>query len=393
MSPRVTSTPAGIRPSTVYLPELESLRGVAIVLVMFFHADGVVRMPFLNTIGMWPPLATALIFGGHTGVTLFFVLSAFLLSMPFLAEAEGGRTVSRPDFYRRRALRILPLYWFMMLLGGLVTAAEPSDLRRAFAHMAFINSVPSWVRPFQPFTNVTWSLATEVQFYVLLPLLPLLLGTPQRRRVGAVVLAGYLAFYVCLVCGLLGGLGQAVVECFRSSVLGRGPIFLIGVLAAATYRRHGDRLRQFAARGGWAGDALLVGCLLGLSLLLRPIVFRGPFASDATVPLFAWHTLEAALWATVVLVVLVAPLRLRPVLVNPIFARLGVLSYSIYLIHQPVWTYSLQPVRSYWGMAAGWVPGTGYWLVGATALIIALSELTYRYVETPFLVRKSRLDA
>lgn len=380
-------TPAGIRRSTVYLPELECLRGLAIFLVMYFHADGTVRMPFGNSIGTWPPLATALLFAGHTGVSLFFILSAFLLSTPFLAEADGGRRVSRVDFYRRRALRILPLYWCVMIVGGLVTAPGPG---RVVAYMLFLNSFPSAVGAYVPFTNVTWSLAAEFQFYLVLPLLTLCIGSPARRRIGGVLLGLYAVFYGCLVTGRLDRIGTPALYFIRSGVLGRAPLFLFGILGAMVYRRHANRLRELAARWPWAGDALLIACFVALALLLRPIVFLGAFRSDAR--WFAWHVLEGALWTLIVLLVLIAPLRLRPLLVNPIFARLGLLSYSIYLLHQPVWHYSLYAVRRAWSLSSGWVPGTGYWIVGASMLLIGLCEFTYRYVEQPFLVRKSRID-
>lgn len=82
--------PAGIRRSSTYFPELESLRGIAIVLVVVFHADAVMLVPFFNREGSWPSLPLALVFAGHTGVTLFFVLSAFLLGLPFLKEAGAA---------------------------------------------------------------------------------------------------------------------------------------------------------------------------------------------------------------------------------------------------------------------------------------------------------------
>src|SRR4029453_9298894 len=106
--------PPGIG-SSAYLPELEGLRGLAILLVVAFHchsvACGIARE---DACGRAP---LALIGAGHTGVGLFFVLSAFLLSLPFLRESAGGTKVSRWRFYQRRALRILPLYWGVLAVG------------------------------------------------------------------------------------------------------------------------------------------------------------------------------------------------------------------------------------------------------------------------------------
>ena len=80
--------PAGIRDARSYSPELESLRGVACLLVFLFHASGTVDS---GAQGVGP--LRAFVYAGHTGVTLFFVLSAFLLSRPFLAQARGGPRV------------------------------------------------------------------------------------------------------------------------------------------------------------------------------------------------------------------------------------------------------------------------------------------------------------
>ena len=76
-----------------YLPELESLRGIAILLVFWFHVEGVLFLPRprpLEVVLPWQAFVRA----GHTGVSLFFVLSAFLLSLPFWREPRGGPYLS-----------------------------------------------------------------------------------------------------------------------------------------------------------------------------------------------------------------------------------------------------------------------------------------------------------
>jgi peptidoglycan/LPS O-acetylase OafA/YrhL len=194
--------PTGIARDARYFFELECLRGVAIALVVLFHADGLVRFPFRNTKGMWPPLPLALVFGGHTGVSLFFVLSGFLLALPFLAEADGERRVDRRVYYRKRALRILPIYWAVLALGVVVTVRSVADLLPSLGHFDFLNSVPSLIRPMRPFTDVTWSLATEVQFYAVLPLVALCLRTRLRL---ALLLALFSLAYLTVVIGPFGG--------------------------------------------------------------------------------------------------------------------------------------------------------------------------------------------
>ena len=103
--------PVGVAIATHYLPELESLRGLAMLLVFLFHLDSIVRGPSRPASHATVSPLLAYIQAGHSGVNLFFVLSAFLLSLPFLSQAAGGRVVSVRRYAGRRALRILPLYY------------------------------------------------------------------------------------------------------------------------------------------------------------------------------------------------------------------------------------------------------------------------------------------
>jgi peptidoglycan/LPS O-acetylase OafA/YrhL len=119
----------GLRRSSVFIPELESVRGIAILLVFVFHVDGNVRFPF--SVVPSTPLALAFVRAGFTGVDLFFVLSGFLLSLPFLADGAGGKQLVVRDYTLRRALRILPLYYVAVAVGTVLSAKHLADLRGA----------------------------------------------------------------------------------------------------------------------------------------------------------------------------------------------------------------------------------------------------------------------
>src|SRR5262245_20094341 len=234
--PETHAVPTGIARDAHYFFELECLRGVAIALVVLFHADGLLRFPFRTTTGMWPPLPLALVFAGHTGVSLFFVLSGFLLSLPFLAEIDGERRVDRRLYYRKRALRILPIYWAVLALAVVVTVRSLPELLPRLGYFIFLNSDPDLIPPMRPFTDVVWSLATEVQFYAVLPLLPLCL---RSRRRGAIVLAVLGLLYLDL---LVGPLARSPTRPFLTNgVFGRLPQFAAGIAAAWLYRRRQAR--------------------------------------------------------------------------------------------------------------------------------------------------------
>jgi peptidoglycan/LPS O-acetylase OafA/YrhL len=383
--------PAGIRRGSAYFPELESLRGLAIVLVFVFHADGALLFPLRNRVGLESPLPLLYVWAGHTGVTLFFVLSAFLLSLPFLDEAYGGRPVSRRQFYQRRALRILPLYWVAVVVATILTSHALGDLSHGLPYLAFLQSKPNLPTAMRPFSGVWWSLATEVQFYVLLPLIAL--GFGLSRRLTLAILAVYAVAYVAVATGLvLPGLEPWLRA---QSVVGRGPVFLSGILAAWFYRRHGDvvRTRLAASRplAGGGADLILAIVLVALAFLLRWVNRSGFFPIEQT-RWYVWHVPESLLWTAVLLILLLAPLRLKAVFSNPVLAWLGVVSYSIYLLHQPLLFYSVFVARRLFPGTMGWSPSAVLWFVTVTAVCVGLASLTYRFIERPFLVRKARID-
>ena len=169
-----------------------------------------------------------------------------------------------------------------------------------------------------------------------------------------------------------------------------------GILAAWLWQRHGPGLRVRLAgsrslSSGGADLALLV-VLVTLAYLLLWSTFRGFMSLEVTGE-YLWHVPEGVLWTMVLLLVVLFPLRSRVLIVNPLAARLGVLSYSIYVLHQPVLEYTLQPWRARLPQAGlGWDPLIACWFVLAAATCLGLAVVTYRVIERPFLVRKARLD-
>src|SRR5438105_4863766 len=149
------------------LPQLDGIRGVAILVVMFHNESGI-----------YPSLRLENIFAnGWMGVDLFFVLSGFLIT-GILLDSKDSETYFR-DFYMRRCLRIWPLYYSMILFMFVILPATDS----AAARIVFERSSPWWSYPFflQTFfvqiparaagpLGVTWSLAIEEQFYLIWPL-------------------------------------------------------------------------------------------------------------------------------------------------------------------------------------------------------------------------------
>ena len=161
------------------IPHIDGARALAASSIVVYHvwrygaADGPVALGPLSRLMPHLPV----------GVTLFFTLSGFLLYRPFASALARGRT--RPDlaaYLRNRALRILPAYWVILLITGVVMGATivRHDLQRGSlaAHPGLLVRDAFLVQNYDPGTILTgigpaWSLAIEVAFYLALPILGL----------------------------------------------------------------------------------------------------------------------------------------------------------------------------------------------------------------------------
>jgi len=291
------------------IPALDGLRGIAIVLVLCYHFS-------------FPPGIP-----GPMGVTIFFVLSGFLITWLLLNENERSGTVSLRNFYKRRVLRIFPAfycYWFLSVVVLWLAHRKIlwSEFGSAFLYLSnyYYSFVPSQ-RPFMPFT---WSLAVEEQFYVLWPSLFLL----YRRNLKK------LTYFL---------LGLIMVSWVYRAIL------CFGLHASQVYLQHSFDTRV---------DSLMTGALLAVLLKRKVIlgyfesVSRTPIAPVISVGLLCLSTvlgdqitvfdyrhtigymIEPALIATFIVQMIVLGnqgawswINARPI------QMLGVLSYSIYLYH------------------------------------------------------------
>ncbi|MFN8542803.1 MAG: acyltransferase family protein [Candidatus Binatia bacterium] len=335
------------------MPELDALRGLAIALVFGFHAYGIGHglVPLPTEVS----LPFAFVRAGNTGVSLFFVLSGFLLARPFLAAADSGALPSWRDFYARRALRILPMYVLVVAVTTAAVAREPGEL---------------------------------------LPLLGLCLVSRTGRMLGAILLAAVVVAYGLYVTGTVTVPTLEGEWLLGASVLGRGPVFGAGIAAAWLHRRHGERIRACAERVDgrvpWMGELLLLGLLGALGVLLRWMIQLG-FLRQGLPPMVAWHVPEGIVWALVLLVVLLAPLRVRWLLCARPLRALGEISYSVFLIHVGVlWAAVRGSQLAVPGRLTGWNAAAFGVVAAATVVCLGLSTLTYRVVEQPFLRRKAR---
>lgn len=364
------------RRADAYLPAVTGLRGVAAGWVLLYHGWQFAHGPKLAVggIDLTPLLAT-----GYMGVDLFFVLSGFLLGLPFIA-ARRDPSLPAPSlrrFWANRFRRVLPAYWFqlsLLVVIALLAGTPAFGLGDVLAHYGLVFNLErndSLVNP------VYWSLPVEWDFYLFLPLLAL----PFRRARGALgwallLVAAAIGFrLLCMAAVQQWGADGIAVYRWIIQLPGRIDQFVLGMLAAWAFL-------ALPARGvtrglAWAGLALVL-------LMSWGAAARGDFITQGIAPWLYWHySLVALGFAAIVLAVSQHPRSLlaRGLASRPI-AWLGMVSYSLYLWHYPLlqWQQALAPAAwpAWWGVAL------------VLPAILLVSWLSYRLIERPFLGARAR---
>jgi peptidoglycan/LPS O-acetylase OafA/YrhL len=341
------------------MPEVDGLRFIAIFSVMLFHvyfnvtqAPNVVLAPSHLDVLIWP------VTQGFRGVQLFFVISGFILGLPFASHyLVGGPPVNIGKFYLRRLTRLEPPYVLALLMFyGAAVAMHNVHTRES----GFYSGLPLrlvyayyFVRAASPtLDGVTWSLEIEVQFYLLAPLLAKIfkLATMPRRLIlaGAIFGAPLLAH---------------VVPRGWATLLGSLQYFLIGFLLADIHCT-GAGSRRLRA---WILDMVGIGCLL--VMLLAP-------ETPVLLVLLPW----------VLGGIFLAGLRggaFKSFLRRPSISVLGGMCYSLYLLHNPLLSFVTTKVIAN-GMS---LPRAYLWLtVAGMPFVLAAGTAYYILIERPCMV-------
>lgn len=327
-------------------PELDGLRGLAVLLVVLSHAsnEGLHLAPGLDFRGV-----------GRTGVFLFFVLSSYLLTDQLLAL--GAAPLRRPGtwgrYAARRLLRVYPGY---LLALGVTLALGGMTVPHALEHLALVRA--EWH---------FWTIPVEVLFYLALPPLALALtALPGPRAQAALLVALALLAWLAWPPDY-----PAHAPEFRPSVLPFLVVFLTGSLVAVV------------ARSGWSGVARAgplawVG-LVGLALLAPAVASVLVGRELEHTHFHLWFVRQAALSALVLLGVVTSTGRLTRALGSPPLGFVGRASYSVYLLHRIPLAFVVE--RGLVGARGAWVA------LGAS---LALGALAYALVERPFQRRPTR---
>jgi peptidoglycan/LPS O-acetylase OafA/YrhL len=347
-------------------PALDGLRGVFIFLVLTVHAG----LPFMQ--------------GGGLGVDGFFVLSGFLITCLLLQEWQQYGSISLRRFYFKRALRLLPALYALLALVGLITlfyltgdGAVATGRAMILSFLYCTNLAPLLFQDYHIGLGLMshgWSLALEEQFYLVWPLL----------------LIGLLA---------LRPTGKQLAMCI-GALVALGPLWRVWIMTTGSeaLRYLGDDTRA---------DTLLIGCTLGAlaaggmilpsaraARLTRWIALAGIAVIAYLVVNTSWYADRFAYYLAPPITALCVAASLLHLVVSPNgrmarllswkpLVQLGVVSYGVYLWHNPV--FHLVQTGS-----DGWLNlPMQFTRLAITAILVIVS---YRYIERPMLRKKARLS-
>lgn len=333
----------------IYRPEIDGLRAVVVLPVILFHAG------------------FKLFSGGFVGVDVFFVVSGYLITTIIISELDAGR-FSLPRFYERRARRILPALFFVMaccvpFAWLWMSPPQFKDFSQSLVAVALFGSNFLFWREDGYFAAAaeqkpllhTWSLAVEEQYYMLFPLALILLWRFRRDRV---VLFVALAAMVSLIASEWGWRNAPAANFYLA------PTRIWELLAGS--------LCAFVLRNGAPFDRALWGNLAaaaGLALICYSVVAFGDGTPAPSVYLLL------PVMGTCLIILFAGPgtwvarlLRARPLM------AIGLISYSAYLWHQPLFAFARLRFGS--ELQAGE-------MAALSLASLAIAYFSWRFVERP----------
>lgn len=338
-----------------YRAEIDGLRAVAVIPVILFHAGA----KYFS--------------GGYVGVDVFFVISGYLITTIILAEKEQG-SFSIFNFYERRARRILPALFLVMLVSlpfawfWLMPSNMEGFAKSLIAVSTFSSNILFWqetgywgtANELKPLLH-TWSLAVEEQYYVLFPLFLMFMWKFRRRW----ILSSFIFVAVTsLLLAQWGAYNKPHGTFFLLPT--RGWELAIGAFIAFYFLYRQQLVRNLLTHK--IMDETLG--LLGLAMILYAVVAFTP-----STPFPSFYALIPTLGAAFIIIFSSSQTLVGRLLGSKIFVGVGLISYSAYLWHQPMLAFARNESLT---------KPDHLTLIILSLLSLPLAYLSWRYVEKPF---------
>lgn len=357
---------------------LDTLRAIAIIIVLIYHYKVVVSSE--NIFGFMSQL-------GWTGVDLFFVLSGYLIGNQILSAFAKGQGFSLKLFYIRRILRTLPNYYFVLALYFIFPLAlSGTATAPLWSFLTFTQNLD--LRAGETFTH-SWSLCIEEQFYLIFPVIALLIVYTKRSVmlgwaaiISAMLLAIFLRGFNWYEHGEAAIAMQPFMEHIYYPSFTRFDELLPGVAIALLKNFHPTTYAAILRRG----NLLLTTGLVSVGIMfyaLHNYAYIEGYGRTLTVTAFGYSFLAIS-FAILVLAALSPNSVLHRIRI-PGVASLALWSYAIYLIHKPLFLVLKAPLTELGIDINGWL---------GVAIIMAVSIFCgwalYFFVETPFMKLRAR---
>lgn len=345
-----------------YRAEIDGLRAIAVIPVIFFHAGS-----------MW-------FRGGYVGVDVFFVISGYLITTILLTEMEENG-FSLINFYERRARRILPALFLVMLISfvGAWLIFQPQDMKDFAESLVAVSLFSSnflfwhetnyWdtASEFKPLLH-TWSLAVEEQYYILFPLFLMALWHWRKRWI-------FGAFLLVSLASLALAQWDAYHHPARNFYLlpSRGWELAIGALIAFLFIYRREMMQTLVTKRVSEESFGLLGLVM---------IAYSVFMFDEHTPHPSLYTLLPTIGAGLIITFVSSATFAGRLLGSKVLVGTGVISYSAYLWHQPLFAFARH--LSF--------PEANQILLFCLAFItFPLAFASWKYIEKPFR-QKTRIN-
>jgi len=347
----------------IYRPEIDGVRAIAVIAVILYHAQ--------ISIFEYQPFK-----GGFIGVDIFFVISGYLITSIILKELFASNTFSFKKFFERRARRILPVLLTVMLFSLpfawiLLIPSSLIDFCKSIIYsLGFSSNFYFWYSGQQygaesgllkPFLH-TWSLSVEEQFYILFPIIILITYRYFKN---------YLIHI--LVLGFLVSLGLA------DWISRNHPSFNFYVLPTRAWELlSGSVLAYFEIKKGYRCNNMRLNSIfsfIGLLLIAHSILFF----NNENMPHPSLHTLSPIIGTCLIIWYSNKDEFITKILSNKIFIGIGLISYSLYLWHYPIFAFAREV-----NFFDGYISYKFFFIFVA----FLLSIFSYNFIEKPFRDKK-----